>query len=400
MTQTKTESPPAVSGVVLYVDDDDANLAVFEATCAQEFTIRTASSGKEALHTIEHHEIAVLMVDQRMPEMTGVEILEAARKTSPDTVRLLITAYSDISNAIDAINRGHVRRYLKKPWDPVELKAALHESIDTYRTNRRLQELKRRLLETERVYALGVIAASVAHEIRTPLSVLVGMLDLAAMRADSLSALLSPGQTIGPKEQGATDDIAKFIFEAKAAAHQLVEIAKGIELSNRRADDQRSADLVEVVQLTLKGVKGALLKRANIEIDLKAVPPVRGSQNKLGQVTLNLLVNALQALPEPENQESAPTVTVSMEADGEWVELHVRDTGPGIPEDELERIFRPFFHHQGQRRHRTGAGHLSPHRRGSRRLDFDSKSGGPRHTLHGPLAGSGRSTPVMITCEQ
>src|SRR4051794_16779011 len=155
---------------VLFVDDDEENLLVAEAVCGDDFSVLTARSGAEALSLMRSHEVGVIISDQRMPEMTGVELLEKVQAEFPDTVRLLVTAYSDISAAIDSINRGQVRRYLRKPWEPEELKAEISDALERYLTQRRVRELERRLIQTERVYALGIVAAGIGHELRNPIS--------------------------------------------------------------------------------------------------------------------------------------------------------------------------------------------------------------------------------------
>ena len=110
---------------VLFVDDDEANLVVCEAACGEEFPVLLASSAAQALECMKKEEVGVIVADQRMPGTTGVELLERVREEYPDTVRMLLTAFSDIQAAIQAINRGRVRRYLRKTWEPGELKAEI-----------------------------------------------------------------------------------------------------------------------------------------------------------------------------------------------------------------------------------------------------------------------------------
>jgi len=124
------------------VDDDTANLVVLKATCQGEFDVITAASGPEGLEILKEREVAVLLVDQRMPGMSGVEVFEIAQELYPDIVRILITAYSDLSDAINAINRGKIRRYIRKPWDPDELKAVLRDGIESYQMRRKVTQLE------------------------------------------------------------------------------------------------------------------------------------------------------------------------------------------------------------------------------------------------------------------
>ena len=117
---------------ILFVDDDEGNLVVCEAHCSPEFEVLTAQSAEDALVLLSKEEVGVVVADQRMPGVSGVELLERVRDEYPDAVRILITAYSDLSSAIGAINRGQVRRYLRKPWQPEELIAVLRDAIDVY----------------------------------------------------------------------------------------------------------------------------------------------------------------------------------------------------------------------------------------------------------------------------
>jgi two-component system sensor histidine kinase/response regulator len=326
---------------ILYVDDDAANLTVLQAACADEFDVITAESAEVALEIMRQHEISVLLVDQRMPGMTGVELFEATREHYPDTVRILITAYSDLTDAINAINRGQVRGYLRKPWEPEHLKATLREALEVYNTRRKVRELERRLLETERVYSLGVVAASVAHELRNPLTALLTTLDLAEMRLKSLIDGLSSGRSIPPDEVDSLKKLGDQITRAKQAVDQITEITSGIELSHRRRDEERTTDMKEVANLTLRCVRAELLKRAQIQVEIEPSPAVLGSPNKLGQVVMNLLINALQALPDrPRGQN---LVSLRLRPAGDFVRLEVEDNGSGIPQDVLVKIFDPFF---------------------------------------------------------
>src|ERR1035437_1317215 len=98
--------------IVVYVDDELTNLRVFEANFRQHYHLHTFSSGAAALVFLGEHpqQVAVVLSDQRMPEMTGVELLEQVRQLTPEAQRFIVTAYSDVSAMIDAVNRGQVNR--------------------------------------------------------------------------------------------------------------------------------------------------------------------------------------------------------------------------------------------------------------------------------------------------
>ncbi|MGD8439203.1 MAG: hybrid sensor histidine kinase/response regulator [Holophagae bacterium] len=329
-----------MTDTVLYIDDDESNLVVLKATCADELNVITASSGAEGLKILAEQEIAVLLVDQRMPGMTGVEVFEVAQEKHPDAIRILITAYTDLTDAIAAINRGHIRRYLRKPWEPEELKAALREAVELYQTRKKITELETRLLETERTYALGVVAAGVAHELRNPLAAMSMNLELARMRLDTMNGGLAAGDHIDPAH---LVSLSKALEKLDGAVDNVKKIAEGLELTHRRRDEEVTADLAEILELTLKFMRAALLKRGRLEVETSPVPIVQGSPQELGQVLVNLLVNAMQAIPD--DSRAGGLVGVRLEPADEmgWVKLQVYDNGKGIPADVVSRIFDPFF---------------------------------------------------------
>jgi DNA-binding NtrC family response regulator len=117
---------------ILLVDDESEILFSLRGLLRQEFELHTAASGAEALDILRLHPIHVIMTDQRMPQMTGVELLRRAREDFPEAVRIVFTGYADIKAVIDAINEGQIFRYLTKPWDPDELVAAFRQACDHY----------------------------------------------------------------------------------------------------------------------------------------------------------------------------------------------------------------------------------------------------------------------------
>src|SRR5437764_15068283 len=117
---------------ILVVDDEAEILFSLRGLLRQEFELHTAESGAEALDIMRRHVIHVIMTDQRMPQMTGVELLQQARGESPEAMRIVFTGYADIKAVIDAINQGRIFRYITKPWDPDELRALLHQACAEY----------------------------------------------------------------------------------------------------------------------------------------------------------------------------------------------------------------------------------------------------------------------------
>jgi DNA-binding NtrC family response regulator len=123
---------PSVKHPILLVDDEPEILFSLTGLLRREFELFTAEDGQKALEILRDHPIHVIMTDQRMPHMTGVELMGRVKTEYPDAIRIIFTGYADIKAVIDAINRGALFRYITKPWDPDELIALLHEAAASY----------------------------------------------------------------------------------------------------------------------------------------------------------------------------------------------------------------------------------------------------------------------------
>ena len=322
---------------VLFVDDDEANLVVCEAACAGDFEVLTATSAEAALAHMRREEVGVIIADQRMPGTSGIELLERVRLDYPDTVRLLITAYSDVQAAVAAINRGRVRRYLRKPWEPDELRAELADALDVYSMSRKLSALEVRLRETERVYALGVVAASIAHEMKNPMTWVTNSLSFAQKELRRVTE----HSAVGALKQR-LEEIEASLTDTRTGVDRVLDIVRGIEMPTKSDSGAlRPTDFAEVLRLSLRLVSGELMRCASLELDVTCAPKVRSSPTKLGQVVLNLIVNAMQAISTRPRSENV--ISVRLRIEDAWVVLEVADNGPGISDEDIDRIFDPFF---------------------------------------------------------
>jgi class 3 adenylate cyclase len=113
---------------LLYVDDEEHNLISFEATFRKEYKVYTAKSAEEGIAAMRENDIKLVITDQRMPDMTGIQFLEKIAPEYPDTIRMILTGFSDIGVIIEAINSGRVFRYITKPWDENELRMTIENA--------------------------------------------------------------------------------------------------------------------------------------------------------------------------------------------------------------------------------------------------------------------------------
>src|SRR5262245_56483654 len=122
--------------LVLYVDDERANRVVFEQSLASEFEIQTVADAAAALAVLDQRDVAVLVTDMRMPKMNGEELLRIAKERAPQTIRIVVTAYSDVDPILRAINEGLVARYIIRPWVRTELVQVLRWAIEAWTFSR------------------------------------------------------------------------------------------------------------------------------------------------------------------------------------------------------------------------------------------------------------------------
>lgn len=117
---------------IMIVDDELVNLRTLERLFRGDYQILLAHSGAEALSLLEQHDVALLISDQRMPEMTGIELMKKTVALRPHMVKILLTGYTDVSALIEAINSGLVYRYLTKPWNNDDLRLTVNRALEHY----------------------------------------------------------------------------------------------------------------------------------------------------------------------------------------------------------------------------------------------------------------------------
>ncbi len=192
-----------------------------------------------------------------------------------------------------------------------------------------------RLIQADRLSTLGTLAAGIAHEINNPAAFILLGLDMTARMVES------PGVDLGPTVSG---QVRHMLGELRDSTRRIVDIVRDLRMFARAPAGTRrlAVDVNRTVESALSLTRGQIIERARVVRDLGDVPPVLIDEGRLGQVLVNLLVNAAQAIPRNAPGEPAVTVTTRSE-DGRTVEIEVRDTGAGIPPEILERIWDPFF---------------------------------------------------------
>lgn len=176
---------------ILCLDDEVDIVDSLERLFRRTYQVFKATSADQGLEILRREHVSLIISDQRMPGMTGVEFLKESKKYCPEAIRILLTGYTDIDSAVDSINKGEVYRYLTKPWDPADLVNTVHKAIERYEL---AEELKRKNLELsealEELKSLDKAKTEfmllMNHELRTPLTVILSFLELLKESSPSL----------------------------------------------------------------------------------------------------------------------------------------------------------------------------------------------------------------------
>lgn len=350
---------------ILFVDDEPNNLDMFEAAFFEFYDILLAHNAAEAKEILAVNDVQVIISDQRMPQMNGAALLAAARVSYPDAVRILVTGFSDIEDAITAINEGKIHRYIKKPWNNTEFKLSIDEALQFYYVHKErddllhtleqkvkertkeLEDANQRLTELnqEKTEILGIIS----HDLKNPLSAISGLTDVLQNEEDFQTS---------PEER-------KNIFaQISRAVHRMKELINNLLDADRIESGSISVRLVTIsadglLSILIEEYRAKALPK-NIQVHFTAEQEhyVKADEQLLYQVCDNLLSNAVKYSPLGKN------VWVSLESaigeDGKSaVRLIIRDEGPGISTDDQKRLFKRFARLSAQPtagEHSTGLG--------------------------------------------
>jgi signal transduction histidine kinase len=341
---------------ILYVDDEPFALETFRAQFKEDFTIHIAPDVEEAQRILGEKEIAVILTDQRMPGLSGVELLKRVKVQRPDTVRMLITAYTDMGVVVEAINEGHVYRYVTKPYNEDELRNTLRQGIETYyliRERDRLEaekvETARRMARANRLSAVGTLAAGMAHEINNPLTAVSAFLQMLPQKFQE-----------DRKDKEYWEEFYRRVCEElERIQHLITRMLRYSRFTGQEEYNLRETDLNGLLEDMIALLVPEAKKRQNVfNKSLDPHLPIGWMDpERMKQVFMNLFLNAIQA-----TERGTISVRSSLAAggtDNAALEVAVSDTGSGIEEEHLQKIFDPFFttkHHEG-----SGLGLLTCH---------------------------------------
>jgi signal transduction histidine kinase len=351
----------AAKPCLLVVDDEPDLVQSVKDLLRFDYRVLGTTRASEGLEIMQREPVQIVMSDQRMPEMTGVELLRRVKEMHPATIRLLFTAYSDLTAVIDAINQGSVYRYISKPFEFEDLKAVLRQAYEYYQLQEERRQLTQQLQETN----LQLVAANLellrandlkkafikvaSHELRTPLTILLGLSE----QANRLTL-----------EHPVLNVWTERIHHAGVRLHERVDQMVKLLLAEHfeRPLQPREVDVAELIHGAIHEVIHFVeMRQQTLQ---QSVPDDLGSiavePDKIRDSIVQLLINAVKFTPNGGAIELSASRSILPSPSGRGaggegtLRIVVADTGMGIEPDNLARIFEPFFTRSDVSRHSSG----------------------------------------------
>lgn len=307
---------------VLYVDDEVNNLHAFKALFRKDYEIFIADSAEEGTKILSQEQIHVIICDQRMPGMTGVEFFESILVKYPHPIRILLTGYTDIQAVVEAINRGQIYRFIDKPWDQQVLAVAIQNAHEIYHTKFLLREQN---IQLQKAYEeLDKFVYSASHDLRAPLASILGIIKVA--RTDDAD-----------KMPEYIDMIDHTVNRMDAFVQNIIKYYRSNRLDveiNHIKFETIVNDIIFDLDNHLKDVHIQYLK----EIDEPVF--IRSDESRIRIILNNILLNAIKFHDEHTTNK---TIHVRVKTNLEGSIIEIEDNGIGIEPDHQDKIYDMFF---------------------------------------------------------
>jgi two-component system, sensor histidine kinase and response regulator len=327
---------------ILYVDDEENNLLVFKSTFKYEYKILTASSAREGLEVLRNNEVSLIITDQKMPEVNGVEFLKKAIKEFPDVTRMILTGYSDLDSISAAINECGIFRYLTKPWNEPDMKLAIDKALESFNLKKDIKQLIEKLEDANKGLEEKVSSRTaelirlndeknqlleiVAHDLKSPLNNQTGLINVIEKDAELVSE----------RQQYCISLIKQLNGKMISMVNKILQ-SENIEKANLKSSPQLT-DLKVIIENQVSQFREqADAKSITLILEIKEEDTsLHIDQDFLNQVLDNLISNAIKFSP------ANKSIFVRLHKQDEVFKIVVEDQGPGIRQDEQDKLFLKY----------------------------------------------------------
>jgi two-component system sensor histidine kinase/response regulator len=330
---------------ILCVDDENDNLDALERLFRSRYKVLKADSGFKALEILDQYPdpVAVILTDQRMPEMTGVELLSKTIEKHPDTVRMLLTGYTDIQSVVEAVNAGQIYRYLTKPWDPIDLMNTVDRAVERFQMTTEIKEkneaLSNALAELKSLdQAKTQFMILINHELKTPLTSML-----------SFSELLRETH-LNEEQELCLSRIYKSALRLKNLVDDVLLVVAG-ETKSLKIRIHPYLLSEQIVPLNSETQALIKQKRLKLEIDFLIDKKIAADASYINQVLSRLIHNAAKFSID----EAVIDVGCELVANNR-MKLLIRNIGQKISPTVIEKIMKPFFIDEDVMNHSVGMG--------------------------------------------
>lgn len=306
---------------VLYIDDEENNLNAFKAGFRRQYEVYTAISAAEGLKILQNVAVHVIIADQKMPNITGVEFFKQITHTFPDPSRILLTGYTDIEALSDAINHGDIYRYLTKPWNELELHNSIKNAYDAYKSK---IDLRNKIAELEKTNdELNRFIYSISHELRAPLVSAMGIVNVVKME----NLFHSSGE------------YWSMIETCSNKLDYYIQKTLQYYKNNKLVTENTPVDFKKIIPELIE-MYSYTDKETHFKVDIKQDESFYGDAFRIEVILGNLISNAIKYQKAEEKNKK---VSINIEVKRDVADIIISDNGMGILNEHLEKIFTQFF---------------------------------------------------------
>lgn len=334
---------------ILYVDDEEKALKYFTESFEDIAPIFTAKSAAEGLEMFRRHqrEIGIVLSDQKMPGLSGIEFLEKIRTIDEQPLRILVTAYSDLDLAVEYLNDGLLYSYLTKPWDPADLQTRLKKSLDRFWISRERDKLLREravafqeMLRAEKAASIGILSSGLNHHIRNALTVVQAFFDMIPMQLqEEANGKARDDFFWNEYYEKVEEQIGRMI----SILSNLDEGAGSGSFQNPVLHIKEGIDLIRIIE---SAGEEALITSPGIEFTLAEAPDLHTITADIEKVSrmVRSIINEAAANADSSGQVEIRVSNATLESSGaQAVRIQCIDDGEPVPEKERCRLFDPFL---------------------------------------------------------